>query len=135
MREITGRLIILLLSASLFGCSTMQAVPDWQTPASAAGAQPQQGLRAGDRILVTTRDSGRVELLFVALEAEVLVGTPPQGSDLVRIPFDQVTGVERYTPKDDSSRAGFGLALLIALVFLIGIGLSNIGGAYFPPGP
>ena len=101
------RLLTILLSLSVPGCSTLQAVPDWR--AGPAG----QGLRVGDVVRVSVHASEPVELVVTELERDALVGRRVDSDQVTRIPASQIAAVERREPTVLGWAGVFAVGLLL----------------------
>ena len=105
----------------------MRSVPDWPPKADSGGGTP---LRAGDVVRVRTA-TAEMTLLLTAVEPDALVGRGDGTLPPVRVPFDDIVGLERQAVdgrKTGWLLAGVGIGLLALLAWAL-------GHAAFMPGP
>jgi hypothetical protein len=124
--RILEKLLVITVCASLMACTTLRSVPDWQTP-PAPVQKADQGLKPGDKIIVTTTGNLKAELVFVALNTDMLQGT---GKDrkLMEIPRDQISLVERSEISALKTTGLVGGLALAVLIIEIGVAEASLAG-------
>jgi hypothetical protein len=119
--RILEKLLVITVCASLMACTTLRSVPDWQTPAAPV-QKVDQGLKPGDKLIVTTAGNLKAELAFVGLTTDTLQGTAGKDQKVVETSRDQIILVER---REISAWKTTGLVATVVIVALLAIGLSN----------
>ncbi len=129
------KLLSALLCINLTACTSMRVVPDWQRSVAhnTANNPNRSGLNVGDELLVTAAHGRQVSMKLTAIESQMLVGRGTAKPDNVRLPFDQISQVER-TEFDGLKTTG----LVVLIVLIVNAGLAaalknNV--AFFPPPP
>ena len=126
MPRIATKILSALLCVCLTACTSLRTVPDWR--ASASPKDHAGSLRIGDELALTTASAGQVFMLVSAIEPGVLVGRADR-ADLTRVPFDQITNIERR--EFDVLKT----TLLIVLIAVAGLAAAAKNAAFFPPPP
>jgi hypothetical protein len=124
MTELLKKCLSLCLCISLVACSTLRDVPDWRNATITLRAD---GLRVGDEVRVSTKDSGPITLTITAIEPDALVGTTAIRAAPSRIAFEQIVAVER------SQLDGMKSATLVLGVALVSVLFALKNAAFFPP--
>ena len=87
--------LLTLLSFSIAACYNMRVVAEGRDAAQLATTRKADGLRAGDRLLITTNNGERVKLRVTALEPDAILGTIDGQAQPARIPHEQIARIER----------------------------------------
>jgi hypothetical protein len=122
MHKLLSRTVAVFISINMIACTSLRAVPDWQTQNAAALPSERPLFKVGDEVRLGSQANNQTTLLLTAVDPDALTGIAPESKESVRIPLDQVTAVEvrRFD--------GVKTALLVVLVVLgiIGVGLSQM---------
>lgn len=127
MPRIVRKLLSALLCVSLTACTSIRTVPDWSV--SSKVSAKQYGLNVGDELLITTTPGRPVLMKLTAIEPQALTGRDLDKSDSIRVPFDQITQVERK--EFDVLKT----TLLVALIVVVGLTAAVKKAAFYPPPP
>jgi len=95
VRRFLKRTLLILLSFSIAGCYNMRVVAEGRDAVQLATTGKADGLRAGDRLLITTSNGGQIEIRVKALEPDAILGDIDGQAQPVRIPHEQIARIER----------------------------------------
>jgi len=85
----------ILLSFSIASCYNMRVVAEGKDAVQRATTGKANGLRVGDRLLITTNNGEQIGLHVSALEPDAILGTIDGQAQPVRIPHEQIARIER----------------------------------------
>ena len=95
MRRFLKHTLLILLSFSIAACYNMRVVAEGRDGVQFAATGKADGLRAGDRLLITTSNGGQIEIRVKALEPDAILGDIDGQAQPVRIPHEQIARIER----------------------------------------
>ena len=95
MRRFLKHTLLILLSFSIAACYNMRVVAEGRDAVQLAATGKADGLRAGDRFLITTNDGEQISVRVTALEPDAILGTIDGQVQPVRIPHEQIARIER----------------------------------------
>jgi hypothetical protein len=95
MHPAVVRIVALVLSSSLLGCSSLQAIPEWRKQGESTRPSQAAPFKVGDEVRVSTVDRPSTTMVLTAIEADTLTGKSLETEKVVRIPFDQIVAIER----------------------------------------
>jgi hypothetical protein len=87
--------LLVLLSFSIAGCYNMRVIAEGRDAVQLATAGKADGLRVGDRLLITTGNGEQIKIRVKTLEPDAILGTIDGQAQPVRIPHEQIARIER----------------------------------------
>jgi hypothetical protein len=87
--------LLVLLSFSIAGCYNMRVIAEGRDAVQLATAGKADGLRVGDRLLITTGNGEQIKIRVKTLKPDAILGTIDGQAQPVRIPHEQIARIER----------------------------------------
>lgn len=112
MKRLLRLAVVLVVSVSLVACSTLRVVAEGQQAAAQAVRHERPAVSPQDRVVLTTTDGRRYEMVITSVDTDAVVGSVAGEREPVRVPVEQLRRIERQ--EVDTSRM-----LLIVLAILL----------------
>ena len=129
MRTAAARIVVLVVSLSLVGCSSLRVIADGREASSRLLQQPTQELASGDQVVLTLDTGQKITLKISSVSPETIEGIEEGSPELVRVQVDQIDKIERR--EFDKSAILRPLRVIVAIAVLGGVivGVAFAAGA------
>jgi hypothetical protein len=95
MMRLLKHALLILLSFCIAGCYNMRVVAEGRDAVQLATTGKADGLRVGDRLLITTSNGEQIKIRVKALEPDAILGDIDGQVQPVRVPHEQMARIER----------------------------------------
>jgi len=127
VRRFLKQALLVLLFFSIAGCYNMRVVAEGRDAVQLATTGKADGLRVGDRLLITTNNGEQIRIRVKALEPDAILGNTDGQAQPVRIPNEKIARIERkeFSGKKTYSIVGTlsGLVIVPVILWLCTTGL------------
>jgi len=127
VRRFLKHALLVQLFFSIAGCYNMRVVAEGRDAVQLATTGKADGLRVGDRLLITTNNGEQIRIRVKALEPDAILGNTDGQAQPVRIPNEKIARIERkeFSGKKTYSIVGTlsGLVIVPVILWLCTTGL------------
>lgn len=95
MRRFLKLTLLILISFSIASCYNMRVVAEGRDAVQLATTGTADGLRVGDRLLITTSNGEQIKIRVKAVEPDAILGNTDGQAQPVLIPHEKIARIER----------------------------------------